>query len=83
VNVIVFKGQAVKLPFDAVLNRDGKSFVLLNDDNKAKAIPVNIIQTGEDGLVVSNSEIVGKEIVVAKQDILLKLLGGLTILTQK
>jgi RND family efflux transporter MFP subunit len=83
VNVIVFKGQAVKLPFDAVLNRDGKSFVLLNDNNKAKAVPVNVIQTGEDGLVVSNSEIVGKEIVVAKQDILLKLLGGLTILTQK
>jgi len=83
VNVIVFKGTSIKLPFDAILNRDGKSFVLLKEKNKAKAMPVNIIQTGEDGLVVSNTNLVGKEIVVAKQDILLKLLGGLNILTQK
>ncbi|MFA5298735.1 MAG: hypothetical protein WC389_11070 [Lutibacter sp.] len=83
VNVIVFEGHAIKLPFDAVLNRDGKSFVLINDNNKAKAVLVSIIQTGEDGLVVSNTDIEGKEIVVAKQDILLKLLAGLTIITQK
>ncbi|MFK5957328.1 MAG: efflux RND transporter periplasmic adaptor subunit [Lutibacter sp.] len=83
VNVIVFKGNAIKLPFDAILNRDGKSFVLINDNSKAKAIPVDIIQTGENGLVVVNTNLIGKEIVVAKQDILLKLLGGLTILTQK
>ena len=83
VNVIVFKGNSIKLPFDAVLNRDGKSFVLINDNSKAKAMRVNIIQTGEDGLVVSDENIAGKELVVAKQDILLKLLGGLTILTQK
>jgi RND family efflux transporter MFP subunit len=83
VNVIVFRGNSIKLPFDAILNRDGKSFVLVNDKNKAKTIPVNIIQTGQEGLVVSNTSLVGKEIVIAKQDILLKLLGGLTILTQK
>lgn len=82
VNVIVFKGKAVKLPFDAVLNRDGKSFVLENNNGKAKAIPINIIQTGEEGLVVSNADISGKEIVVAKQDILLKLLGGTNIQPQ-
>ena len=83
VNVIVFKGNSIKLPFDAVLNRDGKSFVLLKENNKAKAIPVNIIQTGENGLVISNKDLAGKELVVAKQDILLKLLGGTNILTQK
>ncbi len=83
VNVIVFKGNTIKLPFDAILNRDGKSFVLINENNKAKAMLVNIIQTGQEGLVVSNTSLAGKEIVIAKQDILLKLLGGLTILTQK
>lgn len=82
VNVIVFKGENIKLPFDAVLNRDGKSFVLLKENNKAKVTPINIIQTGEDGLVVSNGELAGKEIVIAKQDILLKLLGGSSIITQ-
>ena len=83
VNVIVFKGNAIKLPFDAILNRDGKSFVLLKDKTKAKAAEVNILQTGEEGIVISNQNIAGKEIVIAKQDILLKLLGGLNILTQK
>jgi len=83
VNVVIFKGNSIKLPFDAILNRDGKSFVLLKENNKAKAMQVNIIQTGENGLVVSNKDLAGKEIVIAKQDILLKLLGGLDILTQK
>ena len=82
VNVVVFKGKGIKLPFDAILNRDGESFVLLNEKNKAKAVQVNIIQSGEEGLVISNLDLEGNEIVVAKQDILLKLLGGLTIITK-
>lgn len=82
VSVIVFQGKAIKLPFDAVLNRNGENFVLLNDHGKAKAIPVTVMQSGEEGLVVSNLDIAGKEIVIAKQDILLKLLGGATIITQ-
>ncbi|AMC11097.1 RND transporter [Lutibacter profundi] len=83
VNVIVFKGEAIKLPFDAILNRDGESFVLAKENDKAKAIPVTIIQSGEEGVVISNPAIVGKEIIVAKQDILLRLLGGTNITTQK
>jgi len=82
VNVIVFKGTSIKLPFDAILNRNGKSFVLLKENNKAKAEPVTIIQTGENGIVISNQNIVGKEIVVAKQDILLKLLGGSNLIVK-
>jgi len=82
VSVIVFKGKSIKLPFDAILNRNGKSFVLLKENKKATPIQVNIIQSGEEGLVISNSNLAGKEFVVAKQDILLKLLGGLNILTQ-
>ncbi len=83
VEVIVFKGKSIKLPFDAILNRDGKSFVLVKEQDKAKAVQVNIIQTGENGLVISDENIAGEELVVAKQDILLKLLGGLSIQTQK
>jgi len=82
VNVIVFKGNSILLPFDAILNRNGKSYVLLKEKNKAKAVPVHIIQTGEKGLVVSNKELAGKEMVVAKQDILLKLIGGVSLTTQ-
>jgi len=83
VDVIVFNSKAVKLPFDAVLNRNGKSFVLIKEDNKAKAAEVTIIQTGENGIAVKNNELVGKEVVIAKQDILLKLLSGITITTLK
>lgn len=82
VNVIVFKGEAVKLPFDAILNRNGESFVFVKQNDTAKPVSVTIIQTGEDGLVISNNELDGKEIVIAKQDILLKLLSGSSIKTQ-
>ncbi len=82
VNVEVFKGTAILLPFDAVLNRGGKSYVFVKDGDKAIPTEVNIIQSGENGSVVSNSDLTGKEIVVEKQDILLKLLTGVSIKTK-
>jgi len=82
-NVEVFKGQAIKLPFDAILDRDGKSYVFVKNNDKAIATEINILQSGEDGAVVSNNELEGKEVVVAKQDILLTLLGGAKIKTEE
>lgn len=79
VDVEVFNGNAIKLPFDAILNRSGKSYVFVKDNDKAIATEVNIVQSGEDGAVVGNNELAGKEIVVAKQDILLKLLTGVLL----
>jgi len=79
VNVEVFDGNAIKLPFDAILNRSGKSYVFVKDNDKAIATEINILQSGEDGAVVSNNELAGKEIVIAKQDILLKLLSGVSL----
>ncbi len=79
VNVVVFKGNGLMLPFDAVLNRNGKSYVLVIDGDKANAHEVKIVETGEQGVVVSNHELIGKDIVVAKQDILLKLLTGVSL----
>lgn len=75
-DVVVYKGKAIKLPFDAVLNRDGKSYVLVRDGKRAVARAVNPVQSGEQGMVVSDTDLAGKELVVAKQDILLRLLGG-------
>ncbi len=79
VNVIVYEGMSVRLPFDAILNRNGKSYVLMVEGEKAVPKPVNIIQSGENGIVISNNELAGKEIVVAKQDILLKLRSGVSL----
>jgi len=78
-NVVVYKGKAIKLPFDAILNRNGKDYVLVQQGNKAVAKQVNIIQSGQEGVVVVGSTLEGKNIVVAKQDILLKLLSGISL----
>ena len=72
VNIVVYDGKAIKLPFDAILNRDGRSYVFIKDNDKAIPTEINIIQSGEDGAVVSNNELAGKEVVVEKQDVLLK-----------
>ena len=79
VDVKIFSGNAIKLPFDAILDRAGKSYVFIKDNDKAVATEINILQSGEDGVVVSNNELAGKEIVVEKQDILLKLLSGVSL----
>ncbi|RUT73611.1 efflux RND transporter periplasmic adaptor subunit [Ancylomarina longa] len=79
VAVEVYKGKAIKLPFDAILDRNGKSFVLVRNGEKVESKEVQIIQSGEQGVVISNNNLEGKEIVVAKQDILLKLLSGISL----
>jgi len=83
IDVVIYKGNAVKLPFDTILNRNGKSFVLLRENNRAVPKEVNIIQSGEDGAVVADNSLVGKELVVAKQDILLKLLSGNSLMIKE
>jgi len=76
VNVVVYEANdAVVLPFDALLDRDGKSYVLEAEKKHAKAMPVDIVQSGEQGVVV-REDLSGKKIVVAKPDILLKLTSG-------
>jgi len=79
VDVVVFDGEAIKLPHDAILNRDGKSFVMVVNGEKAESQVVNILQTGEDGLVVDNKDLVSIQLVIAKQDVLLKLASGASI----
>ncbi len=79
VDVVVFDGEAIKLPMDAILNRDGKSYAMVVDGNKAKTHEVNILQTGEEGLVVDNKDLLNTQLVVAKQDVLLKLASGTSL----
>jgi len=79
VDVELYNGEGILLPFDAIINRNGKSYVLLRTGDKAVAREVNILESGEQGVVINNPELVGKEVVVAKQDILLKLLTGISL----
>ncbi len=79
ISVEVYHDKGIKLPFDAILNREGKSFVLVRDGDHATAKRVTIAASGEEGVVVVDNSLNGKEIVVEKQDILLKLLTGVSI----
>ena len=83
VNVIISDGNSILLPFDAVLNREGKSYVLVVDGNKSVPTQVRVVESGEEGIIVENNNIIGKQVVVAKQDVLLKLVSGSTIIVKK
>jgi multidrug efflux pump subunit AcrA (membrane-fusion protein) len=75
VSVVVFKQKATLLPFDAILNREGKSYVLVIDKNRATPQEVQIIKSAQQGIVIAQ-KLTGKRIVVAKPDILLRLVSG-------
>jgi len=78
VDVVLFDNNAVKLPFDAILDRDGKHYIFIAQEHKAVAKEVHIVQKGQEGVVVKE-DLEGENIIVAKPDILLKLLSGIAI----
>lgn len=78
IDVVVFNGNGYKLPHDAILDRNGKHFVLVYNNHQATPKEVKIIANGEQGVVVEGLNSNDK-IVVAKQDILLKLLTGVKV----
>ena len=82
VNVIVYNQKGILLPFDAILNKNGKSYVLVVDGNKAKAQEIHPVQSGEQGVVISD-DVTGKQLVLAKPDILLKLTSGYALSTKE
>jgi len=78
IRVVIFEGNAIKLPFDAILNRDGKSYVLVTRKDKAVPKEVHIVQKGEEGVVIKE-DLQKEKIIIAKPDILLKLLTGISV----
>jgi multidrug efflux pump subunit AcrA (membrane-fusion protein) len=82
VDVVVFDGDGYLLPFDAILNRDGKSYYFVAQKDKAIAKEAKIVAKGEQGVIL-NSLKDGENIIVQKADILLKLLSGTKIAINK
>jgi len=78
VDVIIFNQKATLLPFNAILNKNNKSYVLEVVKNKAKLCEVTILQTAQQGVVISQN-LENKNIVIARPDILLKLTSGYTL----
>jgi RND family efflux transporter MFP subunit len=78
VRVVVFEGRGIRLPFDTLLDRNGKSYVLVVKGSIAVPKEVHIVQKGEEGVVI-REDLSGLKLVVAKPDILLKLLTGIAL----
>ena len=82
VSVVVYEGEGVLLPMDTLLNRDGRSYLFLfSGKNKVKPVPVTLKASGQEGVLVDDC-FAGKEIVEAKPDILLRLLGGYPVVRE-
>ncbi|WP_456431782.1 efflux RND transporter periplasmic adaptor subunit [Nitratifractor sp.] len=82
VAVVTYEGEGVLLPMDTLLNRDGKSYLFLFDVNDTvRPVPVSIRASGQEGVVVDD-RFAGKEIVEAKPDILLRLMGGYPVVRE-
>jgi len=79
VRLVVYSGKNILLPSNAVLQVNGKQFVLLVAGEQATARAVTIAAEGSEGLVVEGIK-AGDEYVVAKPDVLLKLLTGVTVI---
>ena len=79
IDVVVFKGEGIKLPHDVILNRNGKNYVLVVKGDQAALKHIQIIKSGEDGVVVENNDVLDKQLVKAEQDLLLKLAGGTSL----
>jgi len=75
VNVVVFDAKATKLPFDTLLNRNNETDVLVIKGDHAVAKPVTILQSGQEGVAIAE-DLNGTKLVLAKPDILLRLLSG-------
>ena len=80
ISIVIYRAEGIKLPFDAILNDNGNNYVFVVKGKRAVPVRVKILASGEEGVAVSSADLVGKRIVVAKPDILMKLLGGVEII---
>jgi len=82
-DLVTYEGKGLKLPMDALLNKDGKTYILTAKGNRARAKEVKIIASGKEGVVIEQNIAQKERVIVEKPDILLKLLSGIKIVTLK
>ncbi|ARU48206.1 efflux RND transporter periplasmic adaptor subunit [Sulfurospirillum diekertiae] len=79
--LVSFDGEGILLPKEAILQKDNQSFYFSAEGTKAVPKEVNIIAQGDEGFVVNDMP--EAKIIVAKPDILLKLLGSTSIIIKE
>jgi multidrug efflux pump subunit AcrA (membrane-fusion protein) len=77
--LLIFEGEGILLPHDALLHLNGLAQVVLLAGEQAQAQDVTIIAEASEGILVSGLA-PGSEYIVAKPDILLKLIGGVKVI---
>ena len=81
VRLVVYKGAGTMIPLSALLQKEGQNLCFIPEGEKAIPVPVTIIASGTEGVVVEGLQ--ASQIIVAKPDILLKLLAGTPITVKK
>ena len=74
-SLVTYDDIGTKIPLDALLQTEGRDFCFIVHGDKTEARQVKIVARGVEGLVVTGLK-EGEQIVLAKPDILLQLLGG-------
>jgi len=76
IKVVNFQGQGRFLPFDAILTIGGKNFVLVPQGSRAEALPITILASGSEGVIIKEDIF---RVIKANSDILLRLKAGYPI----
>ncbi len=83
VDLVLFHDRGLLLPFDTILDRDGKSYIVEIKNNKAIPHEIHPVISAQEGILVDQKDLINKHIAVAKPDLLLKLLGGSSIVIKE
>jgi multidrug efflux pump subunit AcrA (membrane-fusion protein) len=77
-SLVVFSGRATLVPLDAILSREGKQMVFVYEKGNTSPVFVHILKSGKEGAVL-DVPLEDKILIVAKPDILLRLLTGVPV----
>jgi biotin carboxyl carrier protein len=83
IDVVLFQGEGILLPFETVLDREGKSYLFEIAQNRATPKAIAVSQIGQEGILTEDETIVGKKIAAGAPDILLKLLSGAPVKSEE
>ncbi|MFN2358607.1 MAG: efflux RND transporter periplasmic adaptor subunit [Desulfotignum sp.] len=80
VSVVVYKGENVLFPIDTLLTMNGSSSVfVLDDESRAHRMNITIKARGVEGVII-DEDLTGRNVIVAKPDILLRVAAGVPVI---
>lgn len=81
-SLVTYNDVGIRIPLGALLQKEGRDYCFVIKGARGEAREVEILARGENGVVVGGLK-EGERIVVAKPDLLLQILGGRPLSTQK